>query len=99
MKQKAQSLEEEVAENSRRLSYKGEIEAIYQQLNLLNEQLIVNENPQRELDAQKMGQKRSKKWPNCWNVFWSLKPPYADQIQLENHFIELKKNKSHAGRC
>ena len=92
MKQKAQSLEEEVAENSRRLSYKGEIEAIYQQLNLLNEQLIVNENLQRELDAQKMRAKKAEQeMAELLECVLELKNRlYADQIQLENHFIELE---------
>mgnify|MGYP001037739237 CR=1 FL=1 len=92
MEQKAQSLEKQVAENAKHKSYKDEIEAIYKQLNLLNEQLIVNENLQRELDAEKMrAEKLEQEISELLDCVLELKNRhYAEQIQLENHFIELE---------
>jgi chromosome segregation ATPase len=92
MEQKAQVLEKQVDENSKPVSYKGEIDAIYHQLNLLNEQLIVNENLQRELDAEKKrAEKAEQDISELLDCVLELKNRlYADQIQLEGHFVELE---------
>ena len=54
--------------------------------------MIVNENLQRELDAQKMRAKKAEQeMAELLECVLELKNRlYADQIQLENHFIELE---------
>jgi hypothetical protein len=92
MEQKAQLLEKKNSEHSKPISYKEEIEAIYNQLNNLNEQLIVNENLQRELELERQrAEKAELGLAELVECVADLKNRmYADQIQLEGYFMHLE---------
>ena len=62
----------------------------YQQLNLLNEQLIVNETCSVSRCPENAGQKEQEMAELLECVLELKNRLYADQIQLENHFIELE---------
>lgn len=92
MEQKTQLMEKQYTEYSKPVSYKEEIVAIYNQLNSLNEQLIVNENLQRELETERQrAEKAEFDLAELVDCVAELKNRlYADQIQLEGYFMHLE---------
>lgn len=92
MERKVQLLERQNAEHTKPISYKVEIEAIYNQLNSLNEQLIANETLQRELDIErKRADEAEQDLAELVECVAELKNRlYADQIQLEGYFMHLE---------
>lgn len=86
------ALEEKANLNSRVVGFKSEIEAIFKQLNTLNEQVIIDDDSKQQLELERLrADKAEKELSQFGECVSGLKDRFhKNQKQLEARFIEIE---------